>query len=423
MSDAAAPDIAQGPGKGMAAFRYTDFRNYFGARSLSRFAFEMQATAVGWQVYNLTGNALDLGLIGLVQFLPFMVLFPLAGLAADRFRRARVIAGCISGQVICSLSLMALTFTGNINFPIIMIILAVAGFLRSFQLPAEQAIIPLLIDRKDFANASAWTTTGNHLARVGGPGLAGLLLIVGEQVVYSTVVGIMVVALTLALLIKANTQIVSRERITFTSVFAGMKFIFNRQLILGMITLDLFAVLLASATALLPIFAKDILEVGPAGYGFLRASMTVGSFSGSLLFTQFPVNRRAGHLLFAGMAIYGFATIVFALSRDYWLSCAALIVLGFTDSVSIFIRNNVIGLVTPDEMRGRVNAVNSVFIGASNQMGEFQSGVMATLLGVVPAVVVGGIGTVCVVALSAMIFPVLRRLDSLDPDDLIRRYQ
>ena len=422
MSDAA-PDIAEGPGKGMAAFRYTDFRNYFGARSLSRFAFEMQATAVGWQVYNLTGNALDLGLIGLVQFLPFMVLFPLAGLAADRFRRARVIAGCISGQVICSLSLMALTFTGNINFPIIMVILGVAGFLRSFQLPAEQAIIPLLIDRKDFANASAWTTTGNHLARVGGPGLAGLLLIVGEQVVYSTVVGIMAVALTLALLIKANTQIVSRERITFTSVFAGMKFIFNRQIILGMITLDLFAVLLASATALLPIFAKDILEVGPAGYGFLRASMTVGSFSGSLLFTQFPVYRRAGHLLFAGMAIYGFSTIVFALSRDYWLSCAALILLGFTDSVSIFIRNNVIGLVTPDEMRGRVNAVNSVFIGASNQMGEFQSGVMATLLGVVPAVVVGGIGTICVVALSAMIFPVLRRLDSLDPDDLIRRYQ
>ena len=180
MSDAA-PDIAEGPGKGMAAFRYTDFRNYFGARSLSRFAFEMQATAVGWQVYNLTGNALDLGLIGLVQFLPFMVLFPLAGLAADRFRRARVIAGCISGQVICSLSLMALTFTGNINFPIIMVILGVAGFLRSFQLPAEQAIIPLLIDRKDFANASAWTTTGNHLARVGGPGLAGVLLIVGYK--------------------------------------------------------------------------------------------------------------------------------------------------------------------------------------------------------------------------------------------------
>jgi MFS family permease len=407
----------------MAAFRYTDFRNYFGARSLSRFAFEMQATAVGWQVYNLTGSALDLGLIGLVQFLPFMVLFPLAGLAADRFRRARVIACCISGQVVCSLCLMALTFSGNINFPIIMVILGVAGFLRSFQLPAEQAIIPLLIDRKDFANASAWTTTGNHLARVGGPGLAGVLLIVGEQVVYSTVVGIMIVALVLALLIKANTQIVSRERITFTTVFAGMKFIFNRQLILGMITLDLFAVLLASATALLPIFAKDILEVGPAGYGFLRASITIGSFSGSLLFTQFPVHRRAGHQLLIAMAVYGASTIVFALSRDYWLSCTALIVLGFTDSVSIFIRNNVIGLVTPDEMRGRVNAVNSVFIGASNQMGEFQSGVMATLLGVVPAVVVGGIGTVCVVVLSAMIFPVMRRLDSLDPDDLIRRYQ
>ena len=422
MSDAA-PDIAEGPGKGMAAFRYTDFRNYFFARSLARFAFEMQAATVLWHVWHLTGSTLDLGLIGLVQFLPFMVLFPLAGLAADRFRRARVIAGCIAVQVICSLGLMALTFSGEITFPIIMIILAIAGFLRSFQLPAEQAIIPLLIDRKDFANASAWTTTGNHLARVGGPAVAGLMLILGEQVVYATVVAVMIAAVILALMIKANTQVVSRERITFTSVFAGMKFIFQRQLILGMITLDLFAVLLASATALLPIFATDILMVGPVGYGFLRASITLGSFSGSLLFTQFPVYRRAGHQLLAAMAVYGAATIVFALSRDYWLSCAALALLGFTDSVSIFIRNNVIGLVTPDEMRGRVNAVNSVFIGASNQMGEFTSGVMATLLTVVPAVVVGGIGTVCVVALSAMIFPVLRRLDSLDPDDLIRRYQ
>jgi hypothetical protein len=295
--------------------------------------------------------------------------------------------------------------------------------LRSFQLPAEQAIIPLLVDRKDFANAAAWTTAGNHIARVGGPGLAGILLISGEQVVYSTVVVVMLVAFTLAMMIRANTQVVSRERITFASVFAGMKFIFNRQLILGMITLDLFAVLLASATALLPIFAKDILEVGPAGYGFLRASITIGSFTGSMLFTQFPVHRRAGHQLFAAMAVYGVATVVFALSREYWLSCASLAILGFTDSVSIFIRNNVIGLVTPDEMRGRVNAVNSVFIGASNQMGEFTSGVMATLLGAASAVAFGGIGTICVVALSAMIFPVMRRLDSLDPDDLIRRYQ
>ncbi|MCD6073892.1 MAG: permease, partial [Rhodospirillales bacterium] len=353
MSDAA-PDIAEGPGKGMAAFRYADFRNYFLARSLARFAFEMQAAAVLWQVWHLTGSTLDLGLIGLVQFLPFMVLFPLAGLAADRFRRARVIAVCISVQVVCSLGLMALTFSGHITFPIIMIILAIAGFLRSFQLPAEQAIIPLLVDRNDFANASAWTTTGNHLARVGGPAVAGLMLILGEQVVYATVVVVMLVAVVFALIIKANTQVVSRERITFASVFAGMKFIFQRQLILGMITLDLFAVLLASATALLPVFATDILMVGPVGYGFLRASITIGSFSGSLLFTQFPVYRRAGHQLLASMAIYGAATIVFALSREYWLSCTALALLGFTDSVSIFIRNNVIGLVTPDEMRGRV---------------------------------------------------------------------
>lgn len=422
MSDAAS-DTADGPGRGLAAFHYSDFRNYFIARSLSRFSFEMQATAIGWQVYNLTSSAFDLGLVGLVQIVPFMVLFPLAGLAADRFRRARVIASCISGQVVCSIVLMILTFSGHITFFYIVPILAVSGFLRAFQLPAEQAIIPLLIDRKDFANAAAWTTAGNHFARIAGPGLAGLLLIVGEQVVYATVVALMGTALTFALLIRANTQVVSRERITFASVFAGMKFIFNRQLILGLISLDLFAVLLASATALLPIFAKDILQVGSVGFGILRASITVGSFSGSVLFTQLPIRQRAGHKLFIAMAIYGLATIAFALSTEFWISCSALALLGFTDSVSIFIRNNVISLVTPDEMRGRVNAVNSVFIGASNQLGEFTSGVMATLLGVVPAVVVGGIGTVCVVALSARLFPVLRRLNSLDHDDLIRRYQ
>jgi MFS family permease len=419
----AAPETAEGPGRGLIAFRYADFRNYFFARSLSRSAFEMQATAIGWQVYNLTGSAFDLGLVGLAQIVPFLVLFPLAGLAADRFPRARVIASCISGQVICSIALMGFTFTGHITFPIIVMIIAAAGLLRAFQLPAEQAIIPLLIPRRHFANAAAWTTAGNHFARIAGPGIAGLLLIVGEQLVYAAVVAIMLIALILAILIRANTQVVSRERITFTTVFAGMRFIYHRQLILGIISLDLFAVLLSSATALLPIFAKDILQVGSVGFGILRASVTVGSFAGSVLFTQRPIRHRAGHKLLIATAIYGAATIVFALSTEFWLSCVALAVLGFNDSVSIFIRNNVIALITPDEMRGRVNAVNSVFIGASNQVGEFQSGIMATLLGVVPAVVVGGIGTICVVALSARIFPVMRRLDSLDPDDLIRRYQ
>jgi MFS family permease len=192
---------------------------------------------------------------------------------------------------------------------------------------------------------------------------------------------------------------------------------------LGIISLDFFAVILASAIGLLPIFAKDILGVGSAGFGLLRAAITVGSFSGSLLFTQFPIHRLAGPKMLVTMAAYGAATVVFALSTEYWLSFAALAILGFSDSVSIFIRNVVVTMVTPDEMRGRVNAVNAVFIGASNQMGEFQSGVMATLLGVVPAVVVGGLGTICAVAIFARIFPALRRLDSLDPDDLVRRYQ
>jgi MFS family permease len=418
-----APETRPPSQQGIAAFRHADFRNYFFGRGLSRLSFEMQATAVAWQVYNLTGSALDLGLLGLVQILPFMVLFPLAGLAADRFRRARVIASCISGQLVCSLALMLLTFTGQITFPIILLLVGIAGFLRAFQLPAEQSIIPLLTPMPAFANAVAWTTVGNHFARIAGPGIAGLLIIIGEQVVYASVVVATVLAFTFAMLIRANTQVVSRDPITFANVFAGMQFIFTRKLLLGIISLDLFAVLLASAIALLPIYAKDILNVGPAGFGALRAAITVGSFAGSVLFTQFPIRKSAGHRMFLTMAVYGAATVVFALSTEYWLSFAALVVLGFSDSVSIFIRNNVVTLITPDQMRGRVNAVNSVFIGASNQLGEFQSGVMASLLGVVPAVVVGGVGTICVVAFFARIFPDLRRLDSLDPDDLVRRYQ
>jgi MFS family permease len=409
--------------QGVAAFRHADFRNYFFGRGLSRLTFEMQATAVAWQVYNLTGSAFDLGLLGLVQILPFMVLFPLAGLAADRFRRARVIASCIAVQFVCSAALLALTLTGLITFPIILLIIGIAGFLRAFQLPAEQSIIPLLTPMNVFANAVAWTTVGNHFARIAGPGLAGVIIILGEHVVYGTVVMVSLVALTFALLIRANTQVVSRDPITFANVFAGMQFIWNRKLLLGIISLDLFAVLLASAIALLPIYAKDILNVGPAGFGALRAAITVGSFTGSVLFTQYPIRAAAGLKMFLSTAVYGAATVVFALSTEYWLSFAALMLLGFSDSISIFIRNNVITLITPDQMRGRVNAVNSVFIGASNQMGEFQSGLMATLLGVVPAVVVGGMGTICVVALFARIFGDLRKLDSLDPDDLVRKYQ
>jgi MFS family permease len=411
------------PQRGLTAFRYADFRNYFLARSLGRLSFEMQATAVGWQVYSLTGNPLDLGLLGLAQILPFMVLFPLAGLAADRFPRARVIASCLSVQILCAVALAVLTMTGQITFPLILIIVGLAGFLRAFQLPAEQSIIPLLTPAQGFSNAVAWTTSGNHISRLAGPGIGGLLIILGEHVVYASVAIIMTISVIFAVLIRANTQIVSRDPITFANVFAGLSFIWKRQLILGIISLDLFAVLLSSATALLPVFAKDILHVGPAGFGLLRAAVTVGSFTGSILFTQRPVHRHAGAIMFIATAVYGAATVLFALSSVYWLSFSALAVLGFADSASIFMRNIVISLVTPDQMRGRVNAVNSVFIGASNQLGEFQSGLMASFLGVVPAVVVGGIGTICVVGLFARIFPALRRLDSLDPDDLVRRYQ
>ncbi len=421
MSDAA--NGAERPQTGLVAFHFADFRNYFLGRSLSRFASDMQSTAIGWQVYNLTGSAFDLGAVGLVQIIPFLLLFPLAGVAADRFRRARVMACCISGQVLCSTALLTMTLSGTENFPVILLIMSVSGFLRSFQLPAEQSLIPLAVPREHFANAVAWTASGNQIARIAGPSVAGLLIALGEPLVYAVVVALSFASFTFIMLIRANTQIVSRDPLSLATVFAGVRFIWKREVMLGIIVMDLFVVLLASATALLPIFAKDILQVGSVGFGLLRSAITVGAFAGSLTFTQTPIKTHAGIKLYAATAIYGASSVLFGFSHFYWLSFLALFVLGFSDSVSIFIRNNVITVISPDDMRGRVNAVNSVFIGTSNQMGEFWSGITASLLGAGPAVIFGGLGTICVVLLFARLFPKLFRLDSLDPDELVRKYQ
>ncbi len=316
-----------------------------------------------------------------------------------------------------------MTVTSNVDFSSIFTILIFLGIARAFQAPAQQAIVPLLVPKEHFANAIAWTSSGFQMARIAGPGIAGIMIIAGEQWVYGAAVILFILSTTFTFFIKTNTQVISRAPITVENILAGFKFIMKRQIIIGSIGLDLFAVLLGGATALLPIFATDILNVGPAGFGALRATHMIGAFATALFLTQYPISRHAGKKLLAAVAIFGAGIIVFGISTSFWLSLAALFVLGAADSVSVFVRHNLVQIITPDYMRGRVSAVSSVFVGASNEVGEFESGVTAEWWGVVPAVVVGGAGTIFIAGLFAKIFPQLREVDSLNPDDLIRKYQ
>ena len=383
----------------------------------------MQATAIGWQVYNLTGEALDLGLVGLAQIAPFFLLFVAAGMVADRYPRARVLSICIGFEAVLAAAFFGLTITGQISFPLIMVVITLFGIARAFQVPADQAMTPILVPKEHFANAVAWASAGAQIARVAGPGVAGLMIIAGEEWVYATVAIAMAIATISALLIRTNTQILSKAPLTLRTLSAGIRFIFSRQVVLAVISIDLFAVLLGGTIALLPIYAKDILAVGPAGFGTLRAMITAGAFAGAIYFTQRPLRRHAGPAMLGTVAVFGLATIVFGLSTNFWLSMVALSLVGAADSVSAFIRNNVVQIITPDDVRGRVNAVNAVFIGASNQVGEFESGITAHWWGTVPAVVVGGVGTVLVALAAAKLFPQFRKMDSLDPDELIRKYR
>ena len=408
---------------GRAAFAHADFRDYWLARLLGALAIDMKITAVGWQVYAMTGRPLDLGLVGLVQVAPFFLLFPLAGIAADRLPRKRVLAVCISVQAVCATAFCSLTATGVIAFPLMLGILTLFGVSRAFQSPTQQAIVPGLVPPSAVANALAWNATASQVARIAGPGIAGVLIMAGEVWVYSSAALLLLIASVLTFRIRAATRIAGRTPLTVGTVFAGFRFIWRRPSLLGAISVDLVAVLLGGATALLPIYAKDILKVGPWGFGLLRGAHMLGACSGALYFTQRPIQRRAGRKLLIGIALFGLSIVVFGLSTHLGLSLAALWCLGASDSVSAFIRNNLVQLMTPDEMRGRVSAVSSVFIGASNELGEFESGLTAAWWGVVPAVVVGGVGAMAAAGVFAFLFPPLRQIDSLAQEALVRQGQ
>jgi MFS family permease len=394
-------------------FEFPSYRNFFLSRMATTMANQMMMVVVAWQMYDLTHSAYDLGLVGLAQFLPSLLLALLVGQIADRYDRRKVLAWCLAGQLIVTLVLIAGTLGGWLSREAILLASIGLGAARSFQMPTQQALGPLLVPPLVLPRALATTSAGSQLAIILGPAIGGFIYVAGAQVVYFVCGLLFLVAIALLAAIHLEHVAPKREEVTMHSLFAGISFIWRRKEVLGAISLDLFAVLLGGATALLPIFARDILHVGPWGLGLLRAAPAVGAFTMSIYLARYPIRRRVGKVMFGSVAIYGVATLVFGLSTSFLLSLASLVVLGAFDMVSVVIRQSLVQLDTPNDMRGRVSAVNSIFIGASNQLGEFESGLTAGWFGAVPSVLIGGIGTLLIVAAWMRLFPALAQREKL----------
>lgn len=387
-------------------------RFWFG-RLASTMGNQMLMVAVGWQMYDLTGSAWDLGLVGLLQFTPALALTLVAGHVADRYDRARVLALCYTAQAVIGLLLAVAEHQQWASRELLLLLSVVLGTTKAFQMPTQQALAPLLVPPEVLPRALAFSSAGMQAAIIGGPALGGFVYVAGADVVYAMCALLFGAACLLMLGVRHHHALLPKAPVSLDTLLAGVRFIRQRPVVLGAISLDLFAVLLGGATALLPMFAKDILHVGPWGLGLLRGAPAAGALLMSLAMTRWPLQRRVGKLLFAAVAVYGVATLGFALSTLFWLSFAALFVSGAADMVSVVIRQSLVQLDTPNEMRGRVSAVNSIFIGASNQLGEFESGATAALLGPVGSVLLGGFGTLLVALAWMKLFPDLARRDRL----------
>jgi MFS family permease len=391
------------------------YRYYLAMRVLTTGASEMQAVAVAWQVYAMTHRPLDLGLVGLAQFLPGILLFLVAGQAADRFPRQRILQACCGGFALCSVLLLALTWHGLSSiFPIYAVLLS-NGIVRAFNGPAGQAFLPLLVRTEDFPKAVAWNSSIFQAATIAGPMAGGLLysLTGSPSMVYGCAAIGYLAALALLAAIEVRTAQDRRPVASLDMALEGLRYIRRNKLILGAISLDLFAVLLGGAVALLPVYAREILKIGASGLGILRSAPGVGAVIMALAVARWPLRRHAGAIMLWCVGGFGIFTVVFGLSHKPLLSLVALALIGACDMISVIVRHTLIQLSTPDEMRGRVSAVNVVFIGASNEVGQFESGITAQWFGAVPAVVLGGLGTIAIVALWAWRFPALRRVDAL----------
>ena len=378
---------------------------FLSARLATSVAVQMQTVAVGWQVYEITRDPLDLGLIGLSQFLPFVVLVLPAGHFADRHVRPKLLSACYA------LLLLAFALSGmKVVWPVFAV-MVLFGIARAFAMPTGQALLPNVVPPALFGRAVAVNSTTWQLSTIVGPAIGGIVYLLGAPVVYGTVAALLLLAVILMLGVRAPPPRRSPESVGLDSLLEGLRFVFRRRTILGAISLDLFAVLFGGATALLPAYASDILQVGPDGLGLLRAAPGVGAAAIALWLAWKPLTRRVGPAMLWGVALFGVATVVFGLSETFLVSLVALAILGAADMVSVYIRHLLVQLETPDEIRGRVSAVSAVFIGASNELGEFESGVTAAWWGLRPAVVVGGVASVAIAGLWARWFPELRGMD------------
>ncbi len=400
------------------------FLRFWFTRLAGTAANQMLMVAVGWQMYDLTGNAWDLGLVGLYQFAPVLLFTLVAGYVADRFNRAKIVAVAMAWQwlVAVILALVSYDFSGTgsghfigLSRELLLGLSVVLGLARAFQMPAQQALIALLVPASLLPRAMAFSSSGMQAAVIAGPALGGVLFVAGASVVYLTCALLFTVGIALVLRLKYGHVRAPYERPTIKSLLAGVAFISQRQVLLGAVSLDLFAVLLGGATALLPMFAKDILHVGAWGLGLLRGAPAIGALMSSVVLTRWPLRNRVGTILMSAVAIFGVATVVFGMSENFVLSLVALAITGAADMVNVVIRQSLVQLETPNEMRGRVSAVNSVFIGASNQLGEFESGATAAWLGPVGSVVLGGVGTIIIAILWLRLFPTLTRRNELAP--------
>ncbi|MDB5744386.1 MAG: major facilitator superfamily 1 [Polaromonas sp.] len=400
--------------------RQRAFMRMWFARLFGTTGNQMLMVAVGWQMYDLTGNAWDLGLVGLYQFAPALLLTLVAGHVADRLHRGRIVASCMVVQTGVALILAAATqgwgaSSGWASRELLLGVSVMLGVARAFQMPAQQALTPMLVPPVLLPRAMAFSSAGMQASVIIGPALGGMIFVAGATAVYSTCAFLFTAACVLIAVLKYDHVPPPREAVSMRTLLAGAEFVWRRKALLGAVSLDLFAVLLGGATALLPMFAKDILHVGPWGLGLLRGAPAAGALLISIVLTRWPLERRVGRIMLAAVAVYGVCMLVFGLSTSFVLSLAALAVSGGADMVSVVVRQTLVQIETPNEMRGRVSAVNSVFIGASNQLGEFESGATAAWLGPVGSVVAGGIGTLLVAVLWLKGFPSLANRDRMSP--------
>ena len=400
---------------GRIAFTYPNFIYFQTSRMLVVMAQEMQSVAVGWQIYEITKRPLDLGYVGLAQFLPGILLFLVSGQAADRFDRRKLLTICYGGIALSSGLLLRAALVGVHSVFPIYVVIVLLGVARAFNGPASRALLPQLVPEDHFPNAVAWGATFFQTATIVGPALGGVIYAIsrGPAAVYGTAMLTSIAALLLTLRIKPRAITRRREPVNWKFVLAGLRYIWRQKLVLGSISLDLFAMLLGSAVALLPFYAGEILKTGPWGLGLLRCANGIGAGAMAIFIAYRPLRRRAGATMLWCVAAFGAFTVLFGISHNLILSMIALILVGAADMVSVVVRATLVQLATPDEMRGRVNAVDMVFIGASNEIGQLESGFTAHLFGLVPAVVLGGVGAIVVTALWAWMFPELRKADSL----------